>query len=46
MTTGRDALALDADQRADEWQAVKRGDAPVRLGDVLTTITNSVAVEP
>lgn len=46
LLTGRDALALDADQRADEWQAVKRGDAPARLGDVLGTITASVAVEP
>ena len=45
LLTGRDALALDADQRADEWQAVKRGDAPVRLGDVLGTISNSLGVQ-
>ncbi len=43
LLTGRDRLALDADQRSEEWDTIKRGDAPVRLGAVLATITDSLS---
>jgi len=43
LLTGRDRLALDVDQREEEWTTIKRGDAPVRLGAVLATVVDSLS---
>lgn len=42
LLEGRDRLALEGDRRAEEWATVKRTAPPVRLGDVLTTIVDSL----
>lgn len=44
LLSGRDAMALDADRRADDWQRQKRGDPPVHVGAVLATISDSLEV--
>lgn len=43
VTRNRDRMALDADQRADAWDVVKRGERPSSLGSVLGTIADSLA---
>ena len=44
LLTGRDAMALDADQRDAEWQATKarRTAPPEHIGGSLTTIVDSL----
>lgn len=42
LLSARDELALDAEAREREWRAVKRGEPPARLRDVLATIGDSL----
>lgn len=45
LLSGRDAMALEADTREAEWNAVKRSPDPVGIGDVMSTLRDSLGVE-
>ncbi len=45
LLTGRDRMALEADEREADWQTVKRSPAPSRIGDLLGTISDSLGVD-
>lgn len=42
LLEGRDAMGIEGDRREAEWNAVKRTPAPVRIGDIVATIGDSL----
>jgi hypothetical protein len=45
LLTGRDAMGVEADQREEEWQAVKRSPDPTSIADVVSTLRDSLGVD-
>lgn len=45
LLSGRDAMGLEADIRAGDWDRIKRGADPTRIADILGTISDSMGVE-
>lgn len=45
LLSARDELALDADAREREWRAVKRGEPPAPIADVVATLRDSLGAE-
>lgn len=43
LLEGRDRMALEADEREHEWNAVKRSRPPVRLGETLAVVMDSLS---
>jgi hypothetical protein len=45
LLEGRDFMGIEGDRREAEWDAVKRTPAPVRIGDIVATISDSLGGE-
>ena len=45
LLEGRDLMGVEGDRRAEDWEAVKRGEDPVGIAEVMATIRDSLGAE-